>query len=79
MRLAVLVTLGSKRFFAAIIINGRIGSFFLPKKNQSPYPRPTTREGQPDGGITTPQPTGNLTPSTISRFCASLIPAEYSP
>ena len=24
-------------------------------------------------------PSGNLTPSTISRFCASDIPAEYSP
>ena len=32
MRLAVLVNLGSKRFFAAIIINVRIGSVLLVQK-----------------------------------------------
>ena len=26
-----------------------------------------------------PSQSGSLTPSTISRFCASLMPAEYSP
>ena len=53
------------------------------QKNQSPYPpRPTYHEGKPDGGMFRDHDAGfvgTLNPSTISRFCASDIPAEYSP
>jgi hypothetical protein len=34
---------GSKQSFAALCINGCIGPFCFPQKNQSPYPRPTTQ------------------------------------
>ena len=50
------------------------------QKNQSPYPpRPTYHEGKPDGGMFRDHDAGfvgTLTPSTISRFWASDIPAE---
>jgi len=52
------------------------------KKNQSPYPRWTTREGQPDGGMFwdyNASSVGTLMPSTIFLFWASDIPAEYRP
>ena len=52
------------------------------KKSVAIPPRPTYHEGKPDGGMFRDHDAGfvgTLTPSTISRFCASLIPAEYNP
>ena len=76
--------LGSELPFAALCIKGRIRLIPPPasKKSVAIPPRPTYHEGKPDGGIFRDHNAGSvgtLTLSTISRFCASDIPAEYNP
>jgi len=71
-------------FLAVAVIDTNVLTSLIPppasKKNQSPYPpRPTYHEGKPDGGMFGDHDAGfvgTLTPSTISRFWASDIPAE---
>ena len=82
---AAFVALGSELPFAALCIKGRIRLIPPPaskKISRHTPPRPTYNEGKPDGGMFRDHDAGfvgTLTPSTISRFCASDIPAEYSP
>ena len=47
--------LSVRGFLAFTAIGTNVRTSLIPpppqKKNQSPYPRPTTREGKPDGGM----------------------------
>jgi len=70
-------------FLAFTAIDTNVLTSLIPppasKKNQSPFPRPTYHDGKPDGGMFGDYDAGfvaTLTPSTISRFWASDIPAE---
>lgn len=71
-------------FLAVAVVGTNVRTSLIPppagKKNQSPYPpRPTYHDGKLGGGMFGNHDAGfvgTLTPSTMSRFCSSDIPAE---